>query len=83
MIAVFYGAAGAILVLAVLSLGICAGWKARERLGRPAAAQEENEEEQRRFREQQRAFEDMLHYNIDTAYGRGDVLSRLAGGEDD
>ena len=82
MIAVLCGAAGALLVLTVLMLGVSVGWNARGRLVRPSAASEESEEERKRIREDQRAFEDMLHYNIDTAYGLNDGLNRLMGGDE-
>ncbi len=82
MMAVFCGAVGALLVIAVLALGVIIGWKAREMPGRRCAA-ERNGEEKGRMGEEQRAFEDMLHYNMNTAYGMNGGLERLMGGEND
>ncbi len=82
MIAVLYGALGALSVLALLSLGAAIGWKARSLQEMRRGVAEESDEEKRRFMEEQSAFENMLHYNIDTAYGRDRDLEELLGGEE-
>lgn len=79
MIALLFGAVGAAAVIALVTFGICVGWTIRGRCGKSSAA-EETREEQRLVREEQRAFEDMLHYNMDTAYGmNGDIGSMMGG----
>ena len=66
------GAAGALIVLALLGGGFCLGWKAGEwaklRQGR-IAEKEAGLEERRRLMEEQKAFRQMLNYNAETAYG--------------
>ena len=74
------GAAGTLAVLGLVSLGAFCGWKARERF-QQKAVQEVREEERRRVEEDQRAFNDMLNYNIDTAYGMTGSVENLFGGD--
>lgn len=67
-----YGAAGVLCVLALLALGFALGWKGRtvwDARARRAVDRESDERERRELREQQRAFEGMLNYSADTAYG--------------
>lgn len=84
MIYVLYGAAGTLGVLALMALGFLAGWKSRiawQAHTRRAVAEEANDEERRAILAEQRAFEGMLNYNADTAYGLNVSLEELAGGE--
>ncbi len=76
----FRGAAGTLAVLGLVSLGAFCGWKAKERF-QQKAVQEVREEERRRVEEDQRAFNDMLNYNIDTAYGMTGSVENLFGGD--
>ena len=82
MIYLLYGAAGVLLVLALLATGALVGWKANNavsRYSKKRAAEELTEEQRRQFVAQQQAFEDMLHYNQDTAYGTNRPLSSMGG----
>lgn len=72
MIEICCGAVGAMAVLMAFLLGTAVGKKHCEPTGTGSAGCEENEEEKRRLHEEQQAFENMLHYNMDTAYGLGD-----------
>lgn len=74
------GAAGTLAVLGLLSLGAFCGWKARERFT-AKAAQEVREEERRRVEEEQRAFGEMLNYNVNKAYGMTGGVENLFGGD--
>ncbi len=72
MIWVLYGAAGAVCVLLLIAGGFAAGWAARGCIGARSAAPfatDRDEAEARAALAEQRAFEGMLHYNADTAYG--------------
>lgn len=83
MIHLMYGAVGAFSVLTLLVLGFLAGWKANEVFAaqkRPAA-EEVTEEQRRHLLAQQQAFEEMLHYNQDTAYGANRILSGMGGAD--
>lgn len=69
---VLYGAGGVLLALALLLSGAVAGWKARGAWidhTRKAVAEEVSEEEKRRLKAEQQAFDGMLNYNADIAYG--------------
>lgn len=80
MIHLMYGAVGALSVLALLLLGGLAGWKANEVFNsraKPCAAEDATEEQRRQLRLQQQAFEEMLHYNQDTAYGTNRLVSGM------
>lgn len=84
MIYLLYGAAGTLAVLILLAVGACIGWKANEVLekrGSKRSAVEATEEQRRQLIAQQKAFEDMLSYNQDTAYGVNLTLNGLGGGE--
>lgn len=81
---VLYGAAGILAVLGLLALGGAMGWKIHGVWldhTRKAVAKEATEEERRLLTEQQRAFEGMLHYNTEQAYGLTRRLEELAGGD--
>ena len=78
---ILYGALGALMVLLALTLGLALGWKARDLLKIHRTVRTENEEEKRRVWEEQQAFEHMLHYNMDTAYGLNAGLGDLMGGD--
>lgn len=80
MINFLLGAAGMLAVLGLLVLGAFLGWKARERFQKKTV-QELDEETRRRFEAEQQAFEDMLNYNIDTAYGLNCGVENLLGGD--
>ena len=79
MINFLLGAAGMLAVLGLLILGAFFGWKARE-LFQVNAVQEVSEAERRRFEAEQQAFESMLNYNADTAYGLTGGVENLQGG---
>jgi hypothetical protein len=90
MTAFFIGVLGAFAVVAPLCIGAIMGWKAHaaytahlEALQPPPPEQEPPSAEQmRRFMEDQEAFEAMLHYSPETAYGlTGDPLRDIAGKE--
>lgn len=70
-----YGAAGALLVLALLAIGAFAGWTARAKFYQ-AKAESPAEEELRRMQEEQEAFRLMQNYNADVAYGIAAELER-------
>ena len=78
---ILYGALGALVVLLALTLGLMLGWKAREMLSRNRTVCSESDDEKRRAQEEQRAFENMLHYNMDTAYGLNAGTEDLMGGD--
>lgn len=75
MLYVLYGAVGVLAALGLLGLGFFAGWKARklwQEHTRRAAVQEASEEERRRLEAEQRAFEGLMGYSPETAYGIAD-----------
>lgn len=81
---VLYGAFGALAVLILLAAGAAMGWAANSAVRKhsaKAAAEEASEEERRALIAQQRAFEDMLNYNPERAYGMTTGLDDLAGGD--
>lgn len=83
---VLYGAVGVIVVLLLLCFGFLLGWKARVawvKHTRRAAADEATEEELRNLKAEQKAFEGMLNYNLETAYGMNVSLEELARGDDE
>ena len=69
---VLYGAGGVLLALALLATGAVLGWRAKgawiEHTHR-AVAEEVSEEEKRKAKAEQQAFESMINYNVDIAYG--------------
>ena len=79
MIYVIYGAVGMLAVLGLLFLGAFCGWKACEVNRNKVITSEVNAEAQRRFVEEQQAFESMFHYNQDTAYGLNRGVADLGG----
>ena len=84
MMYVLYGAAGMLLVLALVAGGFAAGWQARKAWQahtRKAADHEATEEERRAILAQQKAFESMLNYNAETAYGMAGGMEELRRGD--
>lgn len=81
MFAVIYGAIGTIAVLLLLAVGIVLGWKGA-RYSRTKWQTESQEENRHRLETEQRAFETMLHYNSDTAYGQYDASVTMGGDEE-
>lgn len=71
MIYFVYGAVGALAVLGLLALGFFIGWKCRKKFEHndPVPMEEMTEEHRHQMLAQQMAFESMLNYNQDTAYG--------------
>lgn len=72
MINILYGALGALGVLALMGVSFLIGWKANNAFHKHSAAvvaEEASEEERRQLIAQQKAFEDMINYNVDMAYG--------------
>ena len=82
MINFIFGALGVLLVLGLLALGFFIGWKARI-LWRThttrAVRQELTEQERLAFEAQQKAFDDLLSYNVETAYGMNKGLNGMQG----
>lgn len=81
---VLYGALGVLVVLGLLVAGAAIGWKARgawQDHAKRVVAEEATEEERRQLIESQRAFEGMLNYNAEQAYGMSKSLEELAGGD--
>lgn len=77
MIYLIYGAVGTLAVLGLLAGGFFIGWKANTAFvknSRQRAAEEATEEQKRAVLAQQQAFENMLSYNVDTAYGLGGAV---------
>ena len=71
MIYILYGALGSLGVFALVGVGVLIGWKANNAFRRHSAAvvaEEASEEERRQLIAQQKAFEDMINYNVETAY---------------
>lgn len=86
MLYALYGAVGITAVLLLLALGCAIGWKLRkawEAHTRRAVADEASEEERRAMKAEQQAFESMLNYNMDTAYGLNMSLEEMARGDDE
>lgn len=84
MVYLAYGAEGTLAVLGLLALGFFSGWKANNafvKYSRKRAAAEATEEQRRQLAAQQQAFEEMLNYNQDIAYGMNNNLTALGGGE--
>ena len=80
-----FGAVGAVSVMALLTIGVFIGWKANTAFRKHSsrvAAEEASEEERRQLIADQRAFETMLNYNQDTAYGLTKSLSEMVGDEE-
>lgn len=84
MIYMIYGALGVLGVLALLGGGFAAGWVGRrlwQTRNDRGAAEERSEEERRAVQEEQKAFEGMLSYNTDIAYGITSLPEENMGGE--
>lgn len=69
MEAIFIGTTAALFVLGIFFLGTAFGSKVAGRNRAEDTPVEPSEEEKRRLQEDQRAFESLLHYNIDVVYG--------------
>lgn len=83
MMYLVYGVGGMLAVLVLLVLGGYCGWKANEMFrhySRRKTAEEWTQEQNRQLVAQQQAFEEMLRYNQDTAYGMAN-MDVLQGGE--
>lgn len=81
MIYVLYGAAGVIGVLLLLLTGVWIGWKGRvayEKHNTRVVEETMTEEQRQQFLASQRAFDAMLHYNSEQAYGLNRSLDELA-----
>ena len=77
---IIYGAVGVIAVLLLFAGGVFAGWKlhvAYEKHNHKVVTESVSEEEKREFLAQQKAFDNMLHYNVNQAYGLTDPLYEL------
>ena len=84
MMSLIYGAAGMLAVLGLLAVGVFLGWKATRMFDRyrtKRAEEEITQEQRRQLAAQQQAFEEMLRYNQDTAYGLTGV-STMQGGDE-
>ena len=78
---VIYGAAGVLAVLLLLLIGAFVGWKlhiAFEKHNRRVVAEELTEEQKRQFRADQEAFDAMVNYSVEQAYGLPTSLGDLA-----
>lgn len=86
MIYLIYGAAGALTVFMLVTAGFLTGWKSAEmfrKRGADSTAEEATEEQLRQLAAQQQAFESMLSYNAETAYGVDSAFRTLRGGTED
>lgn len=65
------GMAGAMVAIGLFVFGFYAGWRLRGKAERtqPAEVPQEAEQERKRLLEQQRAFQQLIHYNSGVAYG--------------
>lgn len=73
---VLYGFAGALAVIALLGLGFFVGWKAhrsRRIIMTKELAEELSEQERKRLRQEQEAFNLVQNYTVERAYGMVDV----------
>jgi hypothetical protein len=69
---IIYGAVGVIAVLLLFITGTYTGWRLRvayEKHNRKVVHESLTEEQKQRYRQDQQAFETMLNYNPDMAYG--------------
>ena len=84
MTSFLFGVLGAFAVIVLLCTGAILGWKAHafvleHRAPEPAPQHTPTAEELRRFKEDQEAFEAMLHYSPEMAYGvTGNALQDAA-----
>ena len=82
MINFIFGAVGALVVICLIGIGAVIGWQANNAFRRHStrvAAEEASEEERRQLIADQRAFETMLNYNQDIAYGTVATVSEMEG----
>jgi hypothetical protein len=63
------GILGFVLAAAVFCGGFALGWKWREVKYRPPTPEELGQEERRRLIQEQKAFRDLMNYNVEMAYG--------------
>lgn len=75
MLYVLYGAIGAVLVIVLFASGFFLGMRAQKRLDEKneairTSAETPEEKEIRKLKEDQQAFQIMMNYNQDVAYGR-------------
>lgn len=85
MMNVLFGALGMLLVLALLALGFLLGWKMNtvwRSHAKKVVADEVSEQELMRLKAEQRAFEGMLNYNTEMAYGLVPDLAEVARGDE-
>ena len=72
MLQVAYGALGVLFALGLLALGFFIGWKSHVlwlKHTHRAVRQELSEQEKQAFEAQRKAFEGLMGYNADVAYG--------------
>ena len=78
---VLFGAVGVIVVLLLLIAGAFIGWRLRvayEKHNRKVAQNTLTEEQKHQIREEQRAFDAMLNYTPEMAYGLQTTLADYA-----
>lgn len=78
---VIFGAVGVLVVLILLLVGAYIGWrlhKAYEKHNRKVAHETLTEEQKHQIREEQRAFDAMLNYTPEMAYGLQTSLADYA-----
>lgn len=72
MIAFIYGVVGALLVLGLLTGGFFLGWRAKGiaiEKAKKEVEQQYSEKELKTMRDNMQAFDQMLAYSVDQAYG--------------
>jgi len=77
---VIYGALGVLAVLGLLALGFFMGWKARVLWVKhtvQAVRAEVTEQERRALEAEQKAFDGLMNYNMETAYGMNRGLDEV------
>ena len=82
MLNILFGALGVLLVLGLLALGFFLGWRARILWlthTRREVTREISEKERMAFEAQQRAFDDLMSYNTETAYGMNTDMNSIYG----
>lgn len=82
MVNILLGALGVLIVLGLLALGFFMGWRGhilwRTHTGN-AVKEEISEKERLAFEAQQKAFDDLMSYNTETAYGMNASLNDVYG----
>ena len=67
---ILLGALGALLAVALVAAGAAMGWMVSKMLGgTQSKPKEPGEAERRQLMEEQKAFRQLLNYNVETAYG--------------